>query len=135
MLVNLDDSVLQVVDGVAEREQGERQDQVGEVAGGVGHELLSSELAGVHGNVQRVAHGTCRVVEELDELVLVAPTERLSDTGARASVSCDRRGRPLTDAIELLELIAQLLAPDLREPVGASPLIARERFDEAVSFQ
>ena len=77
MLVNLDESVLQVVDGVAEREQGDRQDQVGEVAGGVGHELLSSEMAGVHGNVQGVAHGTCRVVEELDELVLVAPTERL----------------------------------------------------------
>jgi hypothetical protein len=29
MLVNLDDSVLQVVDGVAERKQGDRQDQVG----------------------------------------------------------------------------------------------------------
>ena len=75
MFVDLDDSVLQVVDGVAEREQCDRQDQVGEVAGGVGHQLLPSELASVHGNVQRVAHGTGRVVEELDQLVLVAPTE------------------------------------------------------------
>ncbi len=41
----------------------------------------------------------------------------------------------MTDAVELLQLLAQLQATNRSELVGASSLIARQRFNASVPFE
>ncbi|MBA2385556.1 MAG: hypothetical protein H0V69_00535 [Acidimicrobiia bacterium] len=76
MAVDLGDAAFEVIDREAEHEDRGGQRDAGEVADGIGHVMVPSHVAGVHSDVQLVAHGLSGMIEQLDDLVAIAAPER-----------------------------------------------------------